>query len=168
MRQKNCKKLKNFGTLFITLVFLSGCAGIRPPRNSERLTRTLLVTGYSHDKESTGWKRNIFLQPVYAYGPNKGKRKQVGVTASGTKARHGTIAADTRLYPFGTVMYVPDYGYGRVEDRGGAIKGHHIDLYFKRRGDALEWGRQKKEVKIWIPREKVDLRKKRKKWFFFF
>ena len=36
----------------------------------------------------------------------------------GRRARLGTIAADTRRYPFGTIMYVPGYGYGRVEDRG--------------------------------------------------
>jgi 3D (Asp-Asp-Asp) domain-containing protein len=75
----------------------------------------------------------------------------VGITASGTKARPGTIAADPSLYPFGTVMKIPGYGYGRVEDRGGAIRGRHIDLYFKSRKEALRWGRQTKEVRIWIP-----------------
>ncbi len=35
----------------------------------------------------------------------------------------GTIAADTDHYPFGTRMYIPGYGWGKVEDRGGAIKG---------------------------------------------
>ena len=37
--------------------------------------------------------------------------------------RDGTIAADTEYYPFGTRMYVPGYGGGLVEDRGGAIQG---------------------------------------------
>jgi len=74
------------------------------------------------------------------------------MTASGKKARVGTIAADTSLYPFGTVMHVPGYGYARVEDRGGAIKGQHIDLFFKSHKDALRWGKKKKKVKIWIPK----------------
>ena len=43
------------------------------------------------------------------------------MTASGTRARHGTLAADTSVLPFGTVVEVPGYGFGRVEDRGGAI-----------------------------------------------
>ena len=35
----------------------------------------------------------------------------------------GTIAADTAYYPFHTRIYVPDYGWGSVDDCGGAIKG---------------------------------------------
>ena len=61
----------------------------------------------------------------------------------------GTIAADTKYYPFGTRMLVPGYGWGVVSDRGGAIKGRdRIDLYFKSHQDALNWGRRKVKVKI--------------------
>ncbi len=61
----------------------------------------------------------------------------------------GTIAADTRYYPFGTRMYVPGYGWGRVEDRGSAIKGKsRIDLYFSSHSDALAWGRRRVRVII--------------------
>jgi 3D (Asp-Asp-Asp) domain-containing protein len=88
---------------------------------------------------------------VIASGPDKGKPKRVGITASGTRARRGTLAADTRYYPFGTVMFVPGYGYGRVEDRGGAIRGEHIDVFFRSRRRALEWGRQTLPVRIWLP-----------------
>lgn len=64
----------------------------------------------------------------------------------------GTIAADTRYYPFGTRMYVPGYGWGRVEDRGGAIKGRdRIDLYFDSHEEALHWGRRKLRVQIKYP-----------------
>lgn len=75
----------------------------------------------------------------------------MGVTASGTHARHGTIAADASRYPFGTVIYVPGYGYGRVEDRGGAIQGDHVDLFFSSHDEAREWGRRILRVKIWYP-----------------
>jgi 3D (Asp-Asp-Asp) domain-containing protein len=71
------------------------------------------------------------------------------MTASGTQVRHGTLAADTALYPFGTVMYIDGYGYGRVEDRGGAIKGDHIDLFFKSHQSAKAWGRRYKWVSVW-------------------
>lgn len=64
----------------------------------------------------------------------------------------GTIAADTKYYPFGTRMYVPGYGWGVVEDRGGAIKGPtRIDLYFNSHSDALKWGRRKVHVQIEYP-----------------
>lgn len=38
----------------------------------------------------------------------------------------GTIAADTKYYPFGTRMEIPDYGQGVVEDRGGPKKGPKV------------------------------------------
>ena len=61
----------------------------------------------------------------------------------------GTIAADTQYYPFGTRMYIEGYGWGRVEDRGGAIKGpNRIDLYFDSHQEALQWGRRKSLVRI--------------------
>ena len=47
-------------------------------------------------------------------------------------------------------MYIPGYGYGRVEDRGGAIKGYHIDLWFDDHDDALAWGSKKQKVKVWL------------------
>jgi hypothetical protein len=63
--------------------------------------------------------------------------------------RDGTIAADTKYYPFGTRMYVPGYGWGVVVDRGSAIKGmNRIDLYFESHQDALNWGRKQVEVEI--------------------
>jgi len=48
-------------------------------------------------------------------------------------------------------MYIRGYGYGRVEDRGGKIKGDHIDLFFRTHGRAVRWGKRRAEVKIWLP-----------------
>jgi len=63
--------------------------------------------------------------------------------------RSGTIAADTGHYPFGTIMDIPGYGLGVVEDRGAAIKGpNRIDLFFNSHQKALNWGRKKIPVKI--------------------
>jgi len=135
--------------LAVVALTVTGCVRHRPPRGVQPETVTMTVTGYCPCGKCCGWERNWRFRPVYSYGPQKGQRKQVGITASGTRARPGTIAADTRLYPFGTIMYVEGYGYGRVEDRGGAIKGQSIDLYFRTHRQALEWGRQQKQVRVW-------------------
>lgn len=115
------------------------------------MMRTLETTGYCKCGKCCGWKRNWYGLAVYSYGSNKGKKKMVGRTASGTMARPGTIAADTKIYPLGTVIYVDGYGYGRVEDRGGGIKGNHIDLFFRSHKQAQAWGRRTVKVKIWLP-----------------
>ncbi len=132
-------------------VLLCGCTRFRPPAGVKPQTVTLMTTGYCKCGKCCGWERNWLLRPVYNYGPMKGKPKKIGQTASGILARRGTIAADTRIYPFGTVMYIEGYGYGKVEDRGGAIKGQHIDLFFRTHDDALVWGRKTVTVKVWLP-----------------
>jgi len=87
----------------------------------------MLVTGYDNGFESTG--------------KNPGDRGY-GITSSGKTAGPGTIAAP-RTYAYGTGMYVPGYGCGSVQDRGGAIKGSHIDLWFSTKHDAITWGLRK-------------------------
>lgn len=66
--------------------------------------------------------------------------------------RDGTIAAETDYFPFGTRMYVPGYGWGSVEDRGGAIKGPaRVDLYFPMHHIANRWGRVQVPIEIYWP-----------------
>ncbi|NCC51960.1 MAG: hypothetical protein EOM20_12185 [Spartobacteria bacterium] len=124
---------------------------VRPARKTTYNVYNLKTTGYCPCKSCCNWKRNWYGRPVIASGPGRGRPKEVGITASGTRAKSGTIAADTSLFPFGTVMYIPGYGYGRVEDRGGAVKGRHIDLFFHTHNEALEWGVQYHKVKVWPP-----------------
>lgn len=111
----------------------------------------LEVTAYCPCGACCGWKRTWYGRAVVASGPRRGQPKQVGVTASGTRAAPGTLAADTSLFPFGTVMDIPGYGRGVVEDRGSAIQDRHIDLFFRSHRDALDWGRRRLKVKVWLP-----------------
>ena len=76
-------------------------------------TEELLVTAYDNSFASTGKRPG---QPRY------------GITSSGARAGLGTIAAPNR-FSFFTGMYVPGYGCGTVLDRGGSIKGNHIDVW---------------------------------------
>jgi 3D (Asp-Asp-Asp) domain-containing protein len=114
---------------------------------------TMEVTGYCNCGHCCGWERSWLGlgAPVISSGPNKGRPKAVGMTASGTRAQHGTIAADTAVLPFGTIVYVPGYGYGRVEDRGGAITGRRLDLWYPSHEDAKVWGRKRMNVRVWRP-----------------
>ena len=97
----------------------------------------MLVTGYDNSFKSTGKNPG---DPGY------------GITASGTKAGPGTIAAPRNI-PFGTGMFVPGYGCGTVSDRGGrkTIAGTHIDVWFSSEQQANNWG-----VKHQVPVEVCD------------
>ena len=139
----------------VLLFFVAGCCFFPSTgrRGYEREERRMVVTAYDAGPESCGWKRKYgCIGPaVFASGPLKGRPKRVGITASGQRARKGTIAADPR-YPFGTRIYVPGYGWGEVQDRGSAIRGDRLDVFFHNRNDALEWGRQTLNVIILKPR----------------
>ena len=71
-----------------------------------------------------------------------------GITATGTVATQGrTIAADPKVLPYGTVVYIDGHAY-TVEDCGGAIKNERIDIYFDSHEAALQWGVRYREVFI--------------------
>ncbi|MCD6392317.1 MAG: 3D domain-containing protein [Planctomycetes bacterium] len=75
-----------------------------------------------------------------------------GITASGHEIAPGDlfVAADSK-YPFGTRISVPGYADGKpvkVLDRGGAIDGRHIDVFFHSHQQALQWGVKYLNVKI--------------------
>ena len=66
-------------------------------------------------------------------------------TASGTWPEPGrTIATDPSI-PFGTRLIIDGHEY-IVEDRGGAIKGNHIDLFVATHSEALQKGVHYTEV----------------------
>jgi 3D (Asp-Asp-Asp) domain-containing protein len=77
-----------------------------------------------------------------------------GITASGHQIKRGDrfVAAPSN-YAFGTTMMIPGYGTVPVLDRGGAIKGNKLDLYFDTHAEALQWGRQHLEVTIYGSQE---------------
>ncbi len=54
--------------------------------------------------------------------------KNFGITASGKPLTRGLVAIDRSLIPFGTLMYVPGYGFAEAADTGGGVKGRWIDL----------------------------------------
>lgn len=62
-----------------------------------------------------------------------------GITASGRIAKPG-IAAGPRSMRFGTSIWVEGYGHADIYDRGGAIRGRRIDLFFSDHLEAIRWG----------------------------
>ena len=73
--------------------------------------------------------------------------KSDGITASGTKATAGRTIAAPSTFKFGTKLIINGHEY-TVEDRGGAIKGNRIDIYFDSHQEALNFGVKYMEVFI--------------------
>lgn len=100
---------------------------------------TMAATAYDLSYESTGKRPGD---------------KYYGMTASGTRVRPGVVAVDPAVIPLGTKLYIestdgtPHYGYASAEDRGGAIKGNKIDLFFETAQEVRKFGRR--TVKVYV------------------
>lgn len=71
-----------------------------------------------------------------------------GITANGLTAVEGvTVAADTSVLPFDTIVQIDGEEY-EVQDRGGAIQGNKIDIYFDDHETAEAYGVQYHEVLV--------------------
>lgn len=68
--------------------------------------------------------------------------KSDGITASGLKVTEERTLACPANYPFGTKIAIEGVGIYRCEDRGGAIKGNHFDIYMETKAQAFSFGRQ--------------------------
>ena len=100
-------------------------------------TKKVVATGYTAGVESTGKHPD---HPSY------------GITYSGVKVKrdlYSTVAADISVFPIGTILFIPGYGYGVVADIGGAIKGNRLDLYYETVNDVYsKWG--KKQIDVYV------------------
>ncbi len=68
--------------------------------------------------------------------------KWYGITASGKKAKWGTVAVDRKVIKLGSTLRIKGFPNTifRAEDVGGAIKGRHIDVWFPSHREALKFG----------------------------
>jgi 3D (Asp-Asp-Asp) domain-containing protein len=109
-----------------------------------------------HDDVAAAPVAHVIWMEVTAYCPCTkccGPNAQ-GMTASGNDVSYNGgafVAADTTHYAFGTKLSIPGYHDGQsveVIDRGSAIKGDHLDVFFPTHEQAVEWGRQRLPVTI--------------------
>jgi 3D (Asp-Asp-Asp) domain-containing protein len=73
--------------------------------------------------------------------------RAAGITASGRPVTYngGRFVAADKAFSFNTKLLIPGYGEGQavpVLDRGGAIKGNKLDVYFPTHAEARQWGRR--------------------------
>jgi len=97
--------------------------------NAKKVLKNVTLTAYHAGVESTGKDES---------------HPQYGITASGTKVTEGrTIAVDPNVIPMGWWVYIEGIGFRRAEDKGGAIKGNKIDVFFESSKSVNKFGRKK-------------------------
>lgn len=82
--------------------------------------------------------------------------KRDGRTADGTYAPGATerVLAAPREMPFGSRIWIEGVGEGIVHDRGGAVKGQRLEIFFKTHEAALRWGAEQRRVLLWVDEKK--------------
>lgn len=116
----------------------TGAPALRPPSPAR------VATTGTMEMEVTA-----YCQCKVCCGPNAR-----GITASGqpvTFHNRAFVAADTSVLPLYSRVIIPGYNHGKpvpVIDRGSAITGRAIDVYFPSHTQAQRWGRQTLAVKI--------------------
>ena len=106
----------------------------------------------NNSKQDSSWK--TVRMRVTGYCPCRrccGKYSD-GITASGHRIEGGDgfVAADKK-HSFGARVIVPGYNNSkpvRVLDRGGAIRGNRLDVFFNSHREAQEWGIRYLPVKV--------------------
>lgn len=109
--------------------------------NSVKITKKKTTKKNRKNKTKKSKSKSLGMFKVTGYcSCSRCCGKSTGVTASGTVAKAGrTIAADTSKISFGTKVVINGHTY-TVEDRGGAINGNRIDIFFSSHSKALQWG----------------------------
>lgn len=79
--------------------------------------------------------------PCYSCSEGWGRSTSTGATAA---ANH-TIAVDPRVLPYGSQVMINGIVY-TAEDRGGGVKGNHIDIFFDTHGETRQYGVRNVEV----------------------
>ena len=126
---------------------------ISEPRTQVVRIGTATPTHISASGEVFAYSRSLVMEATaytndfYSTGRHPGD-PWFGITASGMQAQVGVVAVDTNVIPFHTRLYIEGYGFAIAGDRGAAIRGNKIDLFFDTRAEALEFGRQ--NLRVWI------------------
>ncbi len=74
--------------------------------------------------------------------------KSDGITASGVKVKEKRTLACPPQYAFGTKIKIEGMGIYVCEDRGGAIKGNHFDIYMLTKQQAFSFGRRHLQAEV--------------------
>lgn len=117
-----------FSLMKVTETILDSSIKVDDKKGKITILEDFEITGYSTDD----------------YSINVPKWRD-GKTASNKRVRPGFCAADWNVLPKGSVIIIDNFGICVIEDKGGAIKGNKIDIFFEDVREAKKWGRRKNQ-----------------------
>lgn len=127
------KRIKSFSDNFVVAIYI--------PKTSK--THSSNRSGSRIATESFALPFGSFIVNASAYTAAADEcGKSDGITASGSKVQANRTLACPPGYKFGTKIAIDGMGSYVCEDRGGAIKGNHFDIYMPTKSEAFAFGRR--------------------------
>ena len=83
-----------------------------------------------------------------AYTASAGSMTASGLVVKRNPNGISTVSVDPNVIPFGTYLYIEGYGYAVAADKGSAIQGNEVDVFFTSNSECNNWGRQNVKVII--------------------
>lgn len=124
---------------------------IEPVKTEEEIKNEKILAQWK-GKQVAKWEnlpKEQFVINASAYTASADEcDNDLGITASGIKVQENRTIACPPEFPFGAKIEIEGMGTYTCEDRGGAIKGNHIDIYMKTKSEAFAFGRQNLNAKV--------------------
>jgi 3D (Asp-Asp-Asp) domain-containing protein len=109
----------------------------------DQSSRGKVIAKFQNKNISTSLPEGKFIINASAYTAAADEcGKSDGITASGLAVRENETIACPREFPFGTKLKIDGMGTYICQDRGGAIRGNHVDIYMKTKSQAFIFGRK--------------------------
>lgn len=117
--------------------------GYMPVKTPEEIKREKVLAKYEERRKRANFPKGKFTVNASAYTAAADEcGKSDGITASGLMVKVDETVACPPEFPFGTKLKIDGMGTYICEDRGGAIKGNHIDIYMETKKEAFTFGRR--------------------------
>jgi 3D (Asp-Asp-Asp) domain-containing protein len=117
--------------------------GYEPVRDPVDAVRAVVLDRYSAALKNANFPKGKFNINASAYTASADEcGNSKGITASGLKVMSKRTLACPPQFPLGAKISIDGMGTYVCEDRGGAIKGNHFDIYMQTKQEAFAFGRR--------------------------
>ena len=114
-----------------------------PEKTPEDLERELVLAKFEDKVKKANLPEGKFEINASAYTAAADEcGKSDGITASGVLVKENRTLACPKQFPLGVKIRIEGFGTFVCEDRGGAIKNNHFDIYMQTKKEAFAFGRR--------------------------
>ena len=163
---KFLSKCKNKKVISIVLVFIVSFCSIlaKPNKTYANEVSNTRIEELTNQRKVIDVKRNAGTSEFITVNGKTYQAKKVTMKCSaytsapseggafaydGQRLRDGMVAADLKLYPIGTKIFIPKLNkIFTVTDTGSAIRNQRLDIWMNTKQKALNWGVQTLDVYV--------------------